>query len=66
MLSLLKYYTMRNLKNEKGQGMVEYALIIGLIAIVVMVALRALAPEISGIFERIGTALKGAGVSSGS
>jgi len=62
MLNLLKYYTMKSLKNEKGQGMVEYALIIGLVAIVVIVALTALAPEISAIFNKIGVELKGAGV----
>jgi len=59
MLNLLKYYTMKSLKNEKGQGMVEYALIIGLIAIVVMGAIMLLTPNITAVFDRIGAALGG-------
>ena len=38
-------------KDESGQGMVEYGLIIALIAIVVITALTALGPKISGIFQ---------------
>ncbi len=50
---------MRNLiswlKNEEsGQGMIEYGLIIVLIAVVVIVALRALGPRIAQIFTDIG------------
>ncbi len=45
------------MKNEKGQGMVEYGLIIGLIAIVVIVALTALGGGLEGIFTDINTAL---------
>ena len=59
MLNLLKYYTMKSLKNEKGQGMVEYALLIGLVAIVVIAALLLLGPEIAAIFTRITNALTG-------
>ena len=39
------------LKDENGQGMVEYALIIGLIAIVVIVALTILGPKIANMFN---------------
>lgn len=42
---------------EKGQGLVEYALILVLIAIVVIAALSALGPTISGIFEKINASL---------
>jgi pilus assembly protein Flp/PilA len=42
---------------EKGQGMVEYALIIVLIAIVVIVVLTLLGTQISGVFSRIAAAL---------
>jgi pilus assembly protein Flp/PilA len=46
------------LKNEEsGQGMVEYGLIIALIAIVVIAALVALGPKIAGIFDAIGEKL---------
>lgn len=40
------------LKDENGQGMVEYALIIGLIAIVAVVALVVLGPRIRDLFNR--------------
>jgi len=40
------------LKDENGQGMVEYGLIIGLIAIVVIVALIALGPKIKNLFQK--------------
>jgi len=42
---------------EKGQGMVEYALIIVLIAIVVIAVLTILGTQISTVFSRIASAL---------
>ncbi len=36
---------------EEGQGMVEYGLIVGLIAIIVIAVMVALGPQIVGIFE---------------
>ena len=42
---------------ESGQGMVEYALILALIAIVVIVALRALGNTVNGKFNQINTQL---------
>lgn len=42
---------------EKGQGLVEYALIIVLIAIVVIVAMQFLAPTIGNVFSDIGSTL---------
>ena len=45
------------LKDEDGQGMVEYALIIGLIAIVVIAALALLGPKIKQKFEQINNEL---------
>lgn len=44
-------------KDESGQGMVEYGLIIALIAIVVIVALTALGPKISEVFTKSTTEL---------
>lgn len=41
------------LKDENGQGMVEYGLIIGLIAIVVVAGLVILGPKIRDLFTNI-------------
>ena len=38
---------------EKGQGLVEYALILVLVAVVVIVVLSLLGPAISNIFQNI-------------
>ena len=45
-------------KNEDGQGMVEYGLIIALIAVVVILALTALGGKVANIFNNIGNQLK--------
>ena len=47
-------------KDEEGQGMVEYGLIIGLIAVVVIVALVALGPKIKEKFDEINNAIDSA------
>jgi pilus assembly protein Flp/PilA len=44
---------------EKGQGLVEYALILVLVAIVVIVALTALGPIIGNVFSDINGSLEG-------
>ena len=44
-------------KEEKGQGLVEYALIISLIAIVVIISLSGLGSKIAGVFSRINGSL---------
>ncbi|HHY11332.1 MAG TPA: Flp family type IVb pilin [Firmicutes bacterium] len=46
------------IREEKGQGMVEYALIIALIAIVVLGALEALGGQVSKVFQGIKKSLK--------
>lgn len=46
------------LKNEAGQGMVEYGLIIALIAVVVIVAVRTLGTSTNGVFQEINNGLK--------
>ena len=48
------------LKDEEGQGMVEYGLIIGLIAVVVIVALVALGPKIRDMFDQVNDELDAA------
>ena len=47
-------------RNEKGQGLTEYALIIALVAIVAVAALTLLGGQISGIFGDVSTELGGA------
>jgi pilus assembly protein Flp/PilA len=46
-------------KNEEGQGLVEYALILVLVAIVVIAILALLGPQIGNIFSRITSGLTG-------
>jgi pilus assembly protein Flp/PilA len=49
------------LPEEEGQGMVEYALILVLVAIVVIAILMLLGPQIGNIFSRITSGLLRAG-----
>ncbi|MGZ8475073.1 MAG: Flp family type IVb pilin [Candidatus Limnocylindria bacterium] len=43
--------------DEEGQTLVEYGLLLALIAIVVIAALVVLGPIVSGIFDEIGDSL---------
>ena len=47
----------RLMREEEGQGMAEYGLILALIAVVVITALTLLGTELGGIFESITDAL---------
>lgn len=51
----------RDLKEEAGQGMAEYALILALVAVLLIVALGALRGGIEGAFTDVTTALTGEG-----
>ena len=42
---------------ERGQGMVEYGIILGLISVIAIVAILALGPRIRAFFEGANTAL---------
>lgn len=44
---------------EKGQGLVEYALILVLVAIVVIAALMVLGPVIGRVFSKVNSSLSG-------
>lgn len=46
------------LKSVSGQGLVEYALILGLIAVVVIVALTFMGPRIASVFNNISGQIK--------
>lgn len=49
-------------REEEGQAMTEYGLIIALVAVVAIAALILLSDSIQGVFGRAGDALDGAGV----
>ncbi len=56
------YRQFKNLKQkEKGQGLVEYALILVLVAIVVIAALMSLGPLIGNVFNKVNNSLSGLG-----
>ncbi len=43
--------------SERGQGLIEYALLIILIAMVVMITLTAIPPPVENVFYEIGNTL---------
>ena len=53
MLMMLYNYLLMFQKDEEGQGMVEYALIIGLVVIAVIAVLVLLGPAIADQFQQI-------------
>jgi len=55
-----RIYTMLFSPSEKGQGLVEYGLILVLVAIVVIAALNYLAPIIGNVFSTISGTLQAA------
>ena len=46
------------LPREEGQGLVDYALILVLVAVVVIAILTILGPQIANIFSRVTSGLK--------
>lgn len=48
---------MLTFKDNKGQGLVEYALILVLVAVVVIAVLALLGPSISSIFGQVNSAI---------
>jgi len=46
------------MKDERGQGMAEYGLIIALVAIVVIVALTTLGTKLKAKFDKVSDTLK--------
>ena len=51
----------RLVKEEEGQGLVEYALILGLIAIVAITVIVTIGEEVEEVFDEIGKKLASAG-----
>ena len=52
-------------REEKGQGLIEYALIVLLISIVVIITLNALGVQVDAVFQNITDVLGGAGAGGG-
>jgi len=50
---------MLSVVNQKGQGLVEYALILILVSIFVMVLLTLVGPQIGNLFSQINSSLSG-------
>lgn len=48
---------MRLFKEEEGQGMTEYGLILALVAVVAIVGLKVLGPKISAMFTTVSGSL---------
>jgi pilus assembly protein Flp/PilA len=66
MLSLVQLYISNFVSkfmkdDEEGQTLVEYGLLLALIAIIVIVALLFLGPIVSRIFQNVGSNLQGTG-----
>ncbi len=61
MLYLYVYMSnfLRDLKEEQGQGMAEYGLILALVALAVIVALTAVGTQLTAKFNEIVTKLGG-------
>ena len=53
-------------KHEKGQGLVEYAIILALVAIVVIGVMRIMGPKLCYTFDTVNNSLPGGSSSSGS
>jgi pilus assembly protein Flp/PilA len=47
-------------KKDEGASLVEYGLLVGLIAVACIAAITAVSTDIQGLFTTIGTALKAA------
>ena len=57
MTALVAWLTAAAHRDEEGQGLAEYALILALIAIVAIVALIFLGGQVSGILNTVGTSV---------
>jgi Flp pilus assembly pilin Flp len=59
-MNFLVTYLRGFVRKEEGQDLLEYALLVALIAIVCVVAVGAAGVNVNAIFERIGTELSDA------
>jgi pilus assembly protein Flp/PilA len=56
-MMVIQAWIKRHLRREEGQGLVEYALILALIAVLVIVALKFLQPTISNTLNNVSNTL---------
>lgn len=56
--TLCELFAPRTLRREEGQGLVEYALIIALVAILIIAALIAMKDQLSTTFSNINTEMQ--------
>jgi pilus assembly protein Flp/PilA len=58
LMSLVQFLTARvSVRDESGQALVEYGLLVGLIAVVCITAITLLGTQIAGFFDTITKAL---------
>jgi pilus assembly protein Flp/PilA len=60
-MSMLDSRMRRLIKREEGQDLIEYALVVALIAFAAVTAMQTVAVDINAIFTAIGAALVAAG-----
>ena len=61
-MDIIRYVSARlNLKSERGAALVEYALLLALIAVVCIVALTTLGKQAGSKFTSVGASISGAG-----
>jgi len=61
LVTLVAFAQDRLKRDEKGATAVEYGLMVGLIAVVIIVAVTALGGQLNGLFESVSDQLGGAG-----
>jgi pilus assembly protein Flp/PilA len=57
---LMNLYTRLRYRDEEGQALVEYALILGLVAVVAIGALTTLGTNVTAVLSQIAAAIPGA------
>jgi pilus assembly protein Flp/PilA len=60
-ISMLNSGMRRLIKREEGQDLIEYALVVALIAFAAVTAMQTVAVDINAVFTAIGAALVAAG-----
>ena len=53
----MKSVFVRFVREDAGQDLIEYALLVGIISICAVAAMKLLAPKISGLFDKVTTDL---------